>query len=226
VPGISKAGGDNKVKARGELKIRRHRLVAGQLDLKTLGALPLNSSNLPTLGALPLTNNPLTLGALPLNSSNLLTLGALPLNSNNPLTLGKLLLLLQLPHLKIPGDNSKRLRPNSKPGVCRQVHRRQLHRANRHRLQVGVNLNKLIRGGIRQRRHQSHNLQASKLRALPAASQAGSKAILACLELVLREMRPTKLSYVRLGNRTGPWVMSRSRKGKNRAAFMKYARSR
>jgi hypothetical protein len=68
-----------------------------------------------------------------------------------------------------------------------------------HQLRVGVNLNKLIRGEIRQQHHQSHNLLAFKQRPLPAACQVGSKATLAS-----REMRPTKRSYVQQGNRMVP----------------------
>src|SRR5690349_16485938 len=121
VPGISKAHGDNKGKASGELQIQLRRLATGRavLKTKTLGVLPLNSNNLPILGVLPLNSNNLPiLGALPpSNSNNLLIPGALPLNSNNLLIPGALLLSsnnLPIPgnqhlllHLKIPGDNSK-----------------------------------------------------------------------------------------------------------------------
>jgi hypothetical protein len=203
VHGISKVHGDNK--ASGEHRMGRHRLAIGQARLKTLGVLPLNSNNLLIPGVLLLSNNHLPiLGAIPPNN-HLPTLGAIPLPSNNPLTLGNLLPLL---HLRTPGHNSRRPRPNSPPGVCRQIHLRQSSRVNKrqphsapvaHQPQAGVNLNKPIHGEIR-RHHQLHSPLACRLRVL-LVSHPGSKVILVHRELVSPEMRLTKLCYAQLGNR-------------------------
>jgi hypothetical protein len=220
VPGISKAdGGGNK--ASGGQRMGRHKLAIGQARLRIRGEHLLNSnnmlirgehllnsSNLPIRGEHLLSNN-LIRGEHLLNSSNLPIRGEhllsnnLILNSNNLLTLGKLLLLL-LQHLRIHGDNSKQPRPNSPPGVRRQIHLRLSNRVNKglphsvpaaHHLQAGVNLNKLIPGEVR-RRHQSHNLLACRLRVL-LASHPGSKVVLVRREL---GMRVTKLCYARQDN--------------------------